>query len=413
MANYKMSYKSITLENYKNIKNAHLDLKPINILVGSNNSGKSNFLNYPKVLNNLFSGGSDKTLFENSFGGGFNEKPPLHKFILAYEVFALEEPEVIFDCEYSLVIQPRYWMSGNEGQIQIEPTVIIEELYEYKQSTKTGPPIKFVGRETGKFKLSKGISNNIKTEEIKSSVTISELFNTVVSGLDELHLSILNGPIEFSKISSLSAHEVGVEVTSSNIRDIYNFRASSREKSEIFEETFCKMLDFSSIEIERIETKTSKKRNVQLTLEMGDVEDSAVYWAWAVRNGKYYHLQDLSDGSKLMLKLLYKLFNNEDSLVLIDEPEIGLHPKALKIFFESIADYISDKKVIIATHSTYLLKLIDWRLITISELDGDGKNYFKNAKDIPNLAERLKSKYVNFGDLLAENFKDDFDADIE
>ncbi|WP_370409010.1 AAA family ATPase [Tenacibaculum dicentrarchi] len=36
----------IEIEGYKSIKHTKLDLKPINILIGSNGSGKSNFISF-------------------------------------------------------------------------------------------------------------------------------------------------------------------------------------------------------------------------------------------------------------------------------------------------------------------------------------------------------------------------------
>ena len=44
----------IKIEGYKSIKKLDLELKPINILIGSNGVGKSNFLSFFKLVNNLY-----------------------------------------------------------------------------------------------------------------------------------------------------------------------------------------------------------------------------------------------------------------------------------------------------------------------------------------------------------------------
>ena len=44
----------IRIEGYKSIRNLDLELKPINILIGSNGVGKSNFLSFFKLVNNLY-----------------------------------------------------------------------------------------------------------------------------------------------------------------------------------------------------------------------------------------------------------------------------------------------------------------------------------------------------------------------
>ena len=61
------------LTGYKTFKDIHLDLSPINILIGANESGKSNFISFFELLNRLYNrslteyialkGGEDKMLF--------------------------------------------------------------------------------------------------------------------------------------------------------------------------------------------------------------------------------------------------------------------------------------------------------------------------------------------------------------
>lgn len=48
--------KHITLENYKSIKKLDLDLKPLNVLIGSNGAGKSNFISFFNLLKKIESG---------------------------------------------------------------------------------------------------------------------------------------------------------------------------------------------------------------------------------------------------------------------------------------------------------------------------------------------------------------------
>jgi len=61
------------LTGYKTFKDIQLDLSPINILIGANGSGKSNFISFFELLNRLYNrslreyialkGGEDKMLF--------------------------------------------------------------------------------------------------------------------------------------------------------------------------------------------------------------------------------------------------------------------------------------------------------------------------------------------------------------
>ena len=44
---------SIHIEGFKSIREMTLALRPINILIGANGAGKSNFISFFKLLNNL------------------------------------------------------------------------------------------------------------------------------------------------------------------------------------------------------------------------------------------------------------------------------------------------------------------------------------------------------------------------
>jgi len=44
----------IEIEGYKSLKKINIPLNPINILIGSNGSGKSNFLSFFEMLNHIY-----------------------------------------------------------------------------------------------------------------------------------------------------------------------------------------------------------------------------------------------------------------------------------------------------------------------------------------------------------------------
>jgi len=44
----------IEIENFKSIQKADIELRPINVLIGANGAGKSNFINFFKLLNKIY-----------------------------------------------------------------------------------------------------------------------------------------------------------------------------------------------------------------------------------------------------------------------------------------------------------------------------------------------------------------------
>ena len=54
--------KSIKVEGFKSIRSMDLELKPLNVLIGANGSGKSNFLNVFRVMQEVAKGACKKYL---------------------------------------------------------------------------------------------------------------------------------------------------------------------------------------------------------------------------------------------------------------------------------------------------------------------------------------------------------------
>ena len=105
-----MKVKSILIKNFKSIKEVSIDLKKINILIGPNGVGKSNFIQFFYLLNNIVNqnlqsyitekGGADNFLF---FGKKFSESVVGHISFgnneYAFELKPTTENNFYFDKE--------------------------------------------------------------------------------------------------------------------------------------------------------------------------------------------------------------------------------------------------------------------------------------------------------------------------
>lgn len=94
-----------------------------------------------------------------------------------------------------------------------------------------------------------------------------------------------------------------------------------------------------------------------------------------------YSEANSGSGETAIIKLVYKIMNAKPfSLILLDEPEISLHPSAqlkLKCF---LLGEIIDKKhqVIISTHSPILIQDMPKKSLKLFETDANGKFYITN-----------------------------------
>ncbi|MGA2404870.1 MAG: AAA family ATPase [Syntrophobacteraceae bacterium] len=102
----------------------------------------------------------------------------------------------------------------------------------------------------------------------------------------------------------------------------------------------------------------------------------------------------VSDGHLQMLLLLTALFaegQQRDSLILLDEPEISLHPWALSVFAEAVkvAAREWNKQIFIATHSPVLISQFDPEHIMAAELE-DGRTRLTRLTEMEAVKDLLE-----------------------
>ena len=77
-----------------------------------------------------------------------------------------------------------------------------------------------------------------------------------------------------------------------------------------------------------------------------------------ITNDKIKHKSDfLGDGVISLLRILVHLFRDSSLPLVIDEPELSLHPLAQKRLLRLIAECAKNRQIIISTHSPYFISL--------------------------------------------------------
>lgn len=83
------------------------------------------------------------------------------------------------------------------------------------------------------------------------------------------------------------------------------------------------------------------------------------YVIYVSRNGNRHRMNLLGEGFISVLRICYTLFQSEpNDTVILDEPELSLHPQAQRRLHRLIIKLSKDRQVILATHSPYLFS---WR----------------------------------------------------
>ena len=102
----------------------------------------------------------------------------------------------------------------------------------------------------------------------------------------------------------------------------------------------------------------------------------------------------VSDGHLQMLLILTALFSegqNRDSLMLLDEPEISLHPWALAVLAKAVKHAADEwsKQVFIATHSPVLISQFEPAQVLATEV-ADGRTCLRRLSEIAELKDLLE-----------------------
>ena len=101
-------------------------------------------------------------------------------------------------------------------------------------------------------------------------------------------------------------------------------------------------------------------------------------------SGDKFDINELSSGEKqLFLRTLaIRMLNPENSIILIDEPELSLHPKWQQRIVDVYRKIGENNQIIIATHSPHILGSVKKENIILLDKDGEGKIVVKTGDEL-------------------------------
>lgn len=141
--------------------------------------------------------------------------------------------------------------------------------------------------------------------------------------------------------------------------------------------------------------RCSKDLRSKINNSKEELSVSNIYFEYFV-NDEWYTFNDLSDGTKRLLFIIaevcfpksvevkneeeghinYHFAKNENEIIFLEEPELGIHPHQLMQLMNFIKEVSKDKQIIITTHSPLVLDVL-----SKDELDSINIAYIENAKE--------------------------------
>ncbi len=338
-----MKVKSIAIENFKSIKKVSLDLKNINILVGANGAGKSNFIQFFSLLNNIVNHNLQNYITEKGGADNF----------------------LFFGRKYSASFFGNISFGINEYEFELKPTS--ENNFYFDREITTYHNQRYGGMSKRDLSDGNKETNLIKEyEKDKRENVIFDFRKSMISWIVyHFHDTSSN-----SKIKQES--------------DKNDNRSLRRDASNLA--AFLYLLqEKHSDYLKRIENtiKLIAPFFDKFQLEPLALNPEKIRLEWKhVNSDQYFDTNHFSDGTLRMICLITLLLQPKlPDTIIIDEPELGLHPSAIQLLasmIKSVAD--EGKQIICSTQSVTLLNQFNPEDIIVVDRE-DNESKFKRLDE--------------------------------
>ena len=335
----------LEIEGYKSIKELKIELKPINILIGSNGAGKSNFISFFKLLKSIFNGQMQRFVLEEGKADG-----------LLY--------------------------FGTKSTSELRGSIHITQV------EGKGDGYGFVlnpSKEGNLFFSLEGVGANRHPYRMPESATIDLSFNeesVVASGNYNSALFVREF---FKKIYVFHFHD-----TSS--------KSSLRKSCDVEDNLFLKS-DGANLPAYlyylKIKHPIIYKRIVftvrsvapfldSFILEPSRINDDKIELRWTEADDpdSNFGASQFSDGTIRFIALTTLLLQPEPpEVIIIDEPELGLHPLAISKLAGMIEICSQKAQIIISTQSVNLVDQFGAEdIITVDRSTEEKQSIFRRLK---------------------------------
>ena len=313
----------IVIEGYKSFKSIELELRPINILIGSNGSGKSNFLSFFEFLNRIY---EQKLTEYVALNGGIDKY-----FFQGGKVTEAIKAAVFFERNsYSIELR-----DGN-GKF-----VFTKEALGYNSSYT----------DIGHF-------NNEAQIKSYNGLTRGDYIKNYLSEIKKYHFHDTGKSSPFTKDSHIINDSYFLYEKGDNLAA---FLYGIQKNNPVVYKRIIKVIQSIAPYFSDFYFNVSPSETVRL--QWTDKYSSTTYGP-----------TDLSDGTIRFIALTTLFLQpNPPKVIIIDEPELGLHPMAIQKLAGLIKS-VSGKgtQIIIATQNCDLISQFNAEdVVTVNQINGE------------------------------------------
>lgn len=365
-----MKIQAVLIDGFKNLSNVKISFDNITALVALNNFGKSNVLSGIDFGLDFIKASIEdkKDMMSNS-----NLIPINCNMIGRNYKYEMEVSTDISGEEYIIQYGYEFEWKDNEDK---EPR-IVSEFLKVKLNKKGQKFTQLINRtvDTALYKSSETgrCSSKIKVEE-------TELIANKLKAFDELYYAQIITKLNGMKIymeNNLDAKSFyqpdpiirkGFEnemINADNLpRIIYNLKEQNPDKFELLKDVYFQLFP----DIEDVIVKQFKinglTNNEELTENLPFVFSNNYHVLFVKEKNlaNPVNFSIMSDGAKRVFMILTKIIVSSVSnisLIAIEEPENSVHPGLFQAYIQIISQLLDDCKVIITSHSPYIISYLN------------------------------------------------------
>jgi len=368
----KMKLTKLYIHNYKSFYDTTIELDKMNIVIGENNSGKSNLIDVLEFVELSKNNGFDKAIsikgsFEKILNYKYNEKSIIIEFKFEDNDFLVKERFTV-NQEIRVVSHIMYG--------KLKENIIPLYIQGLRQSNNKVNISKNINYKNNFYNLEKNIQKKF------SFFLLNFLYSAKTYAFNT----------ETIKNQSHKKSTDELKKDGSNLgKTLYKIKKSNPDSFEIISNSMIGVVN----EIDGVDVQ----------------ETFGNYLIGFQEKDRTIGIDMVSDGTINLLATITALNQKGKNMLLaFDEPERYLHLKAVNYLLDSFR--ASDKQILITTHSTEILKYanLDEVIFIYRDIDGDTQSI--RANKIDGLKDMLKElsyeRDLTLDELIADGIIGDF-----
>lgn len=363
-----MPIKSVYIQNFKSIRDSgQIEIRPINVLIGPNGVGKSNFISFFKLLNSIYEQRLRNFVADNGYEDRmlyFGRKKS--KFLAGGIIFKPDNGNVNNRYDFKIVPQAQstgFYFETEKAGYNIYSSGV-NEFWDYMDLGSTGSP-----------------ESNLKIHTADRSGFLRLYFNKFK--VFHFHDTSASSPLK--QVAKTYDYKYFREDGSNLAAFLYKIKDTHPSNFKMIEYTIRSVAPF----FDRFDLQPDEKN------------PEIIFLNWLEKGSdEYFNAHNLSDGTLRFIALTTLLLQPDlPKTIIIDEPELGLHPAAINKLAAMIQSVSETSQIIVSTQSVNFLDQFNPEDILVVERE-DNQTVFKRLN-----SEQLQGwlKEYTISDLWVKN----------